>query len=300
MVRMIFIVANPGAGRGKAARIIRELESPRLSPPVAGILTTSSPGDEARCAAEALARGATTIVVVGGDGTFSKVAQQVLDAGSRCALAVIPFGTGNDIAKTLGVYGATPDQVLRLAAAGNTTQIDVGRADGHYFVNTCGFGFDSSVLEATRKVRFLKGDALYIYSALAQLFSYRGVEVAIDGAIGRKTQTMLMAVASNGRSLGGAFRIAPSASVTDGKLDFCIVGDNNVWQRVRLFAGALRGTHITLPGVTTAKAATLSLTFADIPTMEVDGELRRATSRTVKLECVPGALAVVAAPGSPV
>ena len=296
---MIFIIANPSAGRGKAAHIVRELESARLDPQVAGILTTLSPGDEARRADEALARGATTIVVVGGDGTFSKVAQRILDAGAQCALAAIPFGTGNDIAKTLGVYGATPTEVLRLAAAGNTARIDVGRADGRYFVNTCGFGFDSSVLEATQSVRFLKGDALYIYSALAQLFSYRGVEVGIDGAIGPKTQTMLMAIASNGRSLGGAFRIAPAASVTDGKLDFCIVGDNNVWERARLFAGALRGTHLTLPGVTSVKAVRLALTFENNPTMEMDGELRRATSRTVTIECLPKALAIIAAPGCP-
>lgn len=297
---MIFIIANPSAGRGKAARIIRELQSARSGPQVAAILTTRAPGDEARCTAEALAEGATTIVVVGGDGTFSKVAQRILDARSPCALAVIPFGTGNDIAKTLGVFRAAPTEVLRLAATGNTTRIDVGRADGHYFVNTCGFGFDSSVLEATQSVRFLKGDALYIYSALAQLFSYRGVEVAIDGAIGPKTQTMLLAIASNGRSLGGAFRIAPSASVTDGKLDFCIVGDNDVWGRMRLFAGALRGTHLALPGVTSVAGVSLSLTFGKNPTMEMDGELRRAASRTVTLECVPKALAVIAAPGYPV
>ena len=296
---MIFIVANPRAGRGKAARIIRELESTRVEPELSRILTTKAPGDEARVTEEALIQGATTIVVIGGDGTFSKVAQQVLDARSRCALAVISSGTGNDIAKTLGVYRATPAEVLRLAAAGATTRIDVGRADGRYFVNTCGFGFDSSVLEATQTVPILKGDALYIYSALAKLFSYKGIEVSIDGAIGHTTQTMLMAIASNGRSLGGAFRIAPSASAVDGKLDFCVVGNTNVWGRVRLFAGALRGTHLRLPGVKSAKGARLSLTFDANPMMEVDGELRRATSRTVTLECVPRALEVVAAPGYP-
>lgn len=295
---MIFIVANPSAGRGKASRVVRELESTRLDPREARILTTQAPDDEGRLADQALADGAKTIVVVGGDGTCCKVAQQILDARSQCALAVIPCGTGNDIAKTLGVYRATPTEVLRLVAQGNTTRIDVGRADGRYFLNTCGFGFDSSVLEATRRVRFLKGDALYIYGALAQLFSYRSVEVSIDGAIGPKTQTMLMAIASNGRSLGGAFRIAPAASATDGKLDFCIVGDNNVWGRIRLFAGALRGTHLTLPGVTSVKAVRLSLTFENNPAMEMDGELRRATSHTVTIECLPKALAVVAAPGS--
>jgi diacylglycerol kinase family enzyme len=109
---------------------------------------------------------------------------------------------------------------------------------------------------------------------------------------------MLMAVASNGRSLGGAFWIAPTASVIDGKLDFCLFGDANVLGRARRFAAALRGTHLTLPGVTGLKADTLTLTFAEKPAMEMDGELRQATSRIVKIECVPRALSVYAAPGA--
>jgi diacylglycerol kinase (ATP) len=295
---MIFIIANPTAGRGGAARVIREVES-SSSGRSTTILTTEAPGDEARLADAALKKGAQTIVVVGGDGTCSKVAQQILNARSKCAVALIPCGTGNDIAKTLGVYGAKPAEVLSLVARGKTARIDVGRADGHYFLNSCGFGFDSSVLEATQKVRFLKGDALYIYSALAQLFSYRGVDVTMDGAFRGKNLKILMAIASNGRSLGGAFRIAPTASVIDGKLDFCVFGDNNVWGRVRLFAGALRGSHLTLPGVSSKKAADLSLTFAANPAMEMDGELRLATSPTVRIECVQQALAVVAASGAP-
>jgi diacylglycerol kinase (ATP) len=295
---MIFIIANPAAGRGKAARVVREVESARRKERASRILTTKAAGDEARLAREALANGATTIVVVGGDGTCSKVAQEVLDAGSDCVVAVIPCGTGNDFAKTLGVYGASPAEVLGLVASRRTARIDVGRADGRYFINSCGFGFDASVLETTQKVRFLKGDALYIYSALAQLFSYRALDVSIDGALHGKGKNLLMAVASNGRSLGGAFRIAPTASVTDGKLDFCLVSENNVLGRVRIFAGALRGTHLTLPGVTSIKAESMALTFAASPAMEVDGELRQATSRTVTIECVPRALAVVAAPGA--
>jgi diacylglycerol kinase (ATP) len=296
---MIFIIANPTAGRGDAARVIREVKSISSDVRLSRILHTRGPGDEARVTDEALRKGARTIVVVGGDGTCSKVAQQILNVRSQCAVTVIPCGTGNDIAKTLGVYGAKPTEVLRLVARGNTRRIDVGRADGYYFLNSCGFGFDSSVLEATQKVRFLKGDALYIYSALAQLFSYRGVDVTMDGAFTARNHKILMAIASNGRSLGGAFRIAPTASATDGKLDFLVFGDSNVWRRSRLFYGALRGSHLALPGVTSKKADFLSLTFPQNPAMEMDGELRLATSPTVRIECVPQALAVVVAPGAP-
>ena len=295
---MIFIIANPAAGRGRAIRVVREVESAPPDERASRILTTKAPGDEARLTREALRNGANTIVVVGGDGTCSKVAQEILSEGRECALAIIPCGTGNDFAKTLGVAESSPAEIFRLVARGVTSRIDVGRADGRYFINSCGFGFDASVLEATQKVRFLKGDALYIYSALAQLLSYRGLEVTIDGARPAKRTKLLMAVASNGRWLGGAFRIAPTASVTDGKLDFCLLTDNNVLGRVRIFAGALRGTHLTLPGVSSIKADSLSLTFAHNPAMEMDGELQQATSRTVRIECVPTALTVVAGPNA--
>jgi diacylglycerol kinase (ATP) len=237
-------------------------------------------------------------VVVGGDGTCSKVATAIIESRTKCALAVMPAGTGNDFAKTLGVTGYSPPQLVALIRRGDVSRIDVGAADGHFFINSCGFGFDASVLEATQNVRLLKGNALYIYAALAQLLSYRGVDVEVDGAAEAKKKRLLMAVASNGRSLGGAFRIAPTASATDGKLDFCLVADTNVAGRVRIFVGALRGRHLTLPGVTSIKADSLSLTFADNPAMEMDGELRHATSRTVRFECVPRALAVIAAPSA--
>ena len=292
------IIVNPIAGRGQA-RDIRDLvvrAFGRLGETI--VFETTAVGDEERVAAEAIAASCNPLVVVGGDGTCARVARVILERRIDCSLAVVPAGTGNDFAKSLGVAHYTPGQSVALVAVANPVRIDVGLADGDHFINTCGFGFDASVLKATQNVRFLKGDAVYIYSALRQLFSYRGIEIATGGALRRESERMLMAVASNGRSLGGAFRIAPTASVIDGKLDFCFFGDTNVLGRARRFAAALRGTHLTLPGVTGVKADTLTLTFAEKPAMEMDGELRLASSRTVRIECVPRALSVYAAPGA--
>jgi diacylglycerol kinase family enzyme len=226
------------------------------------------------------------------------VANAILKSGIDCLLTALPCGTGNDFAKTLGVNKYSPAELAELVVRGNAKQIDVGLADGHYFLNSCGFGFDASVLEATRRVRFLKGDSVYIYSALRQLFTYRGVEVSVTGVPGVKSGSMLMVTVSNGRWLGGAFKIAPQASVLDGKLDACFLGDSNIMQRMKLFLGAMRGTHIGMPSVSAASVRELMLTFPDSPLMEIDGELRRAQSRTVSVKCVPLALSVVAAPGA--
>jgi len=239
------------------------------------------------------------IVVVGGDGTCSRVANEILSNDAECQLAVVPMGTGNDFSKTLGVQLMTFAQIATIVGSQNPSGMDVGRVDGHHFLNSCGFGFDASVLEATERVRFLKGDAVYIYSALRQLFSYRGLNVSVRPSSNEDADKILMLTVSNGRYLGGAFRIAPNASAVDGQLDFGFFGDTDLIGRVRIFAGAFRGTHLGLPSVKSVRAATMTLQFSEPPMMEVDGELRQARSSTVKIECLPRALNVIAAPGYP-
>ncbi|MGZ3330833.1 MAG: diacylglycerol/lipid kinase family protein [Gemmatimonadaceae bacterium] len=294
----LFFIVNPVAGRGRSKRLVSEFEG--HLPPTAhsDVAFTECAGDEERLTERALHAGAQTIVAVGGDGTVSAIAASLLRRKSTASLAVVPCGTGNDIAKTLGVNRWTPRQIAELVERWSPIQIDVGVADGHFFLNSCGFGFDASVLEASNHVRLLKGDAVYIYSALRQLFTYRGVEVSVSGASGVKNGSMLMVTVSNGRWLGGAFKIAPQASVLDGKLDACFLGDSNVVQRVRLFLGAMRGTHIGMTSVSAVGVDKLTLGFPASPLMEVDGELRQAKSRTVNVNCVPRALSVVAAPGA--
>jgi len=160
------------------------------------------------------------IVAIGGDGTCSRVADEILRNEAECQLAVIPLGTGNDFAKTLGVAKMTFTEIAALVSTRNSSRVDVGRVDAEHFLNSCGFGFDASVLEASRHVRFLRGNAVYIYSALAKLFTYKGTYVSTEPSVDRAIRKMLMLTVSNGRYLGGAFCIAPSASPVDGKLDF--------------------------------------------------------------------------------
>jgi diacylglycerol kinase family enzyme len=82
----------------------------------------------------------------------------------------------------------------------------------------------------------------------------------------------------------------------DGKLDACFFHDSNIMTRLRMFMAAFRGTHIRMPGVVAVAVSRLELKFATRPTMEMDGELRTATSPTVEVRCAPSALRVIAAP----
>ena len=298
MIATTCLIVNPTAGRGGVRSALPTVRAAFSARGIGTMFETSAPGEEEALAARAIRAGVTTVVAVGGDGTCGRIANVILRSGTECSLAVVPTGTGNDFAKTLGVNRYAPEQVADLVVRGEATRIDVGLADGHYFLNSCGFGFDASVLEASNRVRFLKGDAVYIYSALGQLFTCHGIEVSANGVPGVNRGPMLMVTVSNGRFLGGAFKIAPHASVLDGRLDACFFSDSNVLERVKLFVGAMRGTHIAMPSVSTASVQQLALTFPSSPLMEIDGELRVARSRTVQLQCVPRALSVVAAPGA--
>lgn len=292
------MILNPAAGRRAGGGLLREFEE-AFGPINAPIFPTRSQGHEAKLARDAIDAGYEVIVTAGGDGTCSRVAAEILSTDSKCCLAVVPLGTGNDFAKTLGVSRMGVREIAALVAKGEKSQVDAARADAHYFVNSCGFGFDPAVLEATQSTRYLKGNAVYIVSALGQLFGFRALDVGIRTDLKTRRTNALMVTISNGEYLGGAFRIAPNASVTDGKLDLCVIRDVNVMGRARLFARAFRGTHVNLPSVDTIRITRIVLEFQDPPLMEIDGELHRASSQTVAVECLPRALSVIAAPGFP-
>jgi YegS/Rv2252/BmrU family lipid kinase len=293
----VHVIVNPLAGRGEGKRLLPQLRSLFRAFPDVEFSSTLAAADEERLAQIAISRGADVIMVVGGDGTCSGVANAILASKAPTRLGVIPCGTGNDFAKTLGVANYTPERIVNLIQ-NDPSIVDVGLADTRYFVNSCGFGFDASVLEASNRIHFLKGNAVYIFAALTQLFTYRGTDVSVSGVPGVEHGQMLMVTVSLGRFLGGAFKIAPTASVLDGKLDVCFLRDSSVPRRVKLFLGAMRGTHVGMPSVSTAAVERIALTFPSPPSMEFDGELRVARSRTVELQCLPRALSVVAAPGA--
>ncbi|HEV7596462.1 MAG TPA: diacylglycerol kinase family protein [Gemmatimonadaceae bacterium] len=296
---LVEIIVNPAAGRKGAASRFAQVTAAFKRINVRRVVETRAAGDEDAIAQRALEAGVNTIVAVGGDGTCSGIARAIVAGGGDCSLAVVPFGTGNDFAKTLGVERCTPSEIAALVERDEPARMDVGRIEGRSFINSCGFGFDASVLEATKRVRLLKGDAVYVYSALRQLFTYRAMSVSVDANRETAGGELLMLTISNGQFLGGAFRIAPGASAVDGKLDIGLFSDAGLIGRVRIFAGAFRGTHVGLRSVETRRVAQMSLRFSAPPRVEIDGELVQALSSTVNVECLPRALSVIATPGYP-
>jgi diacylglycerol kinase (ATP) len=290
----VFVVFNPRSGKGRGAQFVGPVLQGLAPATRLEHALTSGPGDEARIAREAIARGFRRIVAVGGDGTWSNVGNAIVASGQRVKLGLVPGGTGCDLAKTLGIPPRDVHACCRIVLEGATRAIDVGRIEDRHFLNIAGFGYDVAVLEDSWSVGYLEGSALYLYCALRQLHSYRGFEMQgeIDGAA-LPRQDMLMLIVANARVFGGGFQVAPQADVSDGKLDAVSFGNMGFGSRVSALVRLLRGAHDRHPRVSTARASRLVYRFAAPPAYETDGEWNQARSAEVSIEAVPRALDVL-------
>jgi diacylglycerol kinase (ATP) len=213
-------------------------------------------------------------------------------AGRSAALALVAAGTGNDLAKSIGAPASDYERTAELVAEGSTRFIDAGRIGNDFFLNSVGFGFDASVLATIEKMSWLRGSSVYTVAALRQLFTYKGL--TISSANVALPERAMMVIVANGGYLGGAFHIAPSASISDGLLDTVVVGDMSPMERIKLFGAAMQGTHIGRAGVTTSVGSSITLTFERPPSCQRDGELDYLKETTVTLSCERSALQIVA------
>jgi diacylglycerol kinase (ATP) len=295
----VCVIVNPAAGRGRGAKALPEVTAAFGAAGVTDIQTTRAREDERAIARKAMDAGATTLVAVGGDGTWGNVANAILAAGAgrQVRLALIAAGTGNDFAKTAGCPATDIAATARLVSEGASITVDVGRIEEHFFLNITGFGFDVAVLEDILKITWVKGEALYLYSALRQLTSYRGVAIDVRTPVrSRGAVKHLMLVIANAKNFGGKFLIAPGASLTDGRLDAVSILDASTLRRIKLFGAVAKGKHVGLDEVVIEQAPSFTVKFAAPPPYETDGEYRQAKSAEIEVACVPGALRLVAAP----
>jgi YegS/Rv2252/BmrU family lipid kinase len=278
---------------------------------------TRTAGEEEALTHAALAEGYDTVVAVGGDGTWSHVADAILSSGlPGVRFGVLPSGTGNDFGRGLGLAYRDPANAVRALAQGRTIQVDAGRvvtpsvpaepgraaaADAsegrsRYFLNLVGFGFDIAVIDAAARARFLRGEALYKVTAVQQLFRFPGMTLRLrdDDGYTREGRHLMLTV-SNGRYFGGGFPIAPLADIRDGLLHACAIGDGSPLLRMRLFGLAGKGRHVESERVEMRSAPGFAIAFAEPPRFEVDGDVYRAAEPELRVEIVPGALEVVTA-----
>jgi diacylglycerol kinase (ATP) len=289
----VHLVVNPAAAGGRLGRqwstLHQRLKTLGLDVPFS---LTKAPGHATDLAAAVVSNGVSTVIAAGGDGTICEVVQGLSNAG-RGALAVLPLGTGNDAARTLGV----PLQLDRAAAtvlAGSRRRVDLMRIGDRVALNAVGLGLLGAINVNAAAIKVVRGIAAYLTAAAVSLFRYSGCEVEIcsDGFSYRGG--MLILAVHNGPSTGGGFRLAPGAFPDDGVLDACLVENLPVRKRFHRLLTALRGTLGEQPGSHPFSFRRFELR-TDIPIpAHLDGNLWQFDPPGLVFEVLPGALEVVA------
>lgn len=236
------------------------------------VFVTEREGHARELAASAVRQGADTVVAWGGDGTVNEVASALAFTATR--LAIVPTGSGNGLARGLGLP-TEPRRALDVACGSHERTIDVGEADGRLFVNVAGVGLDAEIAHQFATLgRTRRGLLRYAEVTVRQLARYRARRylLAFDGR-SIDTRPLMVAIA-NGRQYGNGAVIAADAQLDDGRLDLVVVEERPaltaLLQVPKLFTGQAAG----LPGVEMHRVAEVVIT-SDAPIRyHVDGEPR--------------------------
>ncbi len=261
-------------------------------------LFSERPGQLTELVAQAVADGAEKLVAVGGDGTLNEVANGLLALpGMRPELAVIPFGTGMDFARSLGIPRKL-DGAVDVAREGRLTTIDAGRVsyrawdgtDGAaYFANIASAGMSGAVARQANLTSKALGGRISFFTALVRVFAgWRNTQLEVDAGGERRSGKMTNLIVANGRYQGGGMLIAPEAEPDDGLFDVLLIGDITKRDFVLNVGKIYRGTHLSHPKIELLRSSAVSVE-AEVPVpIELDGEQPGTTP--ARFEVVPGAL----------
>jgi diacylglycerol kinase (ATP) len=290
---LTFVIINPVSGparRGTAKERVRLAEDALAAVGLrAEILLTESAGHAYDLARHAVGAGAELVIAWGGDGTINEVGRAV--AFSDTALGIVPAGSGNWLARELGIP-FSPRRALEHALRKPVRQIDSAEIDGRLFFNVAGIGLDAHVAERVSRKHYAHGGLRrYVLASSREILSYQPIDYTIQTETDTFRQTALMVAIANSRQYGYNAKIAPTALLDDGELDLVMIEDRGlVGNLVRLPFLMTGGLH-RQTGVIVRRVKEVTVTAA-IPTVfHVDGEARSG-GITLSARVCPKALRV--------
>jgi YegS/Rv2252/BmrU family lipid kinase len=274
----VAVIINPIAGGGTARRAGARAAQAAAALEAAGergpVLITERPGHGRELASRAVDDGARLVIAWGGDGTVREVASALV--GSDAALGIVRSGSGNGLARALGV-ARDPAQSIHEACRAQPSRIDAGECGGEYFFNVAGVGIDAEVARAFAGLGAgARGLSAYVRMAAGQLLHYTPRVYRIDG---RPTRPALLVAVANGPQFGNGARIAPAASLVDGLLDVVVFEERS---RARTMAAVPRlftGGIARVPGVSMRKSARVRIEHDAGLAYHLDGEPRQGGTR---------------------
>lgn len=293
------VILNPTSGKGKGLVLGKAFVTELQKLGVQVVDLSGSDYDEAsENGRKAIADGTIdALAVAGGDGMVHLGVN--LCAETPVPLAIMPCGTGNDAAMTLGIPidDAAGAAELAVSALSNPVVTDLGlgvtSSRRFYFFNSASAGFDAIVNKRANRWKYPKGPSRYTIAMLYELITFNSLKyrAKINGE-DRDIDGMLCAIA-NGPSYGGGMLVAPEATVDDGFLDLFIVHKITKLELIKVFPKVFTGQHVSHPAVEIIRATEVKLVSEGVP-VYADGEAAGQLPMTVSIAA--NALRVLAKP----
>lgn len=281
------LLVNPAAGRGRSAK--RFDSAARLLEREGIPFDYRFSRERGHLTELAGALGASLPVVLGGDGSLNEVFNG-LPPASRI-IGVIPSGTGDDLARNLGIP-LDLEGACRTLIHGSTRPVDLVSTGRRLFAGIGGAGVDALVTRRANESRLpLRGRALYIWAVLRTLPAFRPFRFTLEGDGWEYSGPVMFAGVANTPSYGGGLRLSPPSKPDDGILEVCVVGEMSRLSLLACFPRLLSGTHLALPQVRLLSTRRLGMESDRAADFYADGEFLQRLP--VELTVQPGALRVV-------
>ncbi len=280
--------AARGSGRDLLTRAIDRLRALGAGPE---IVTAPTPdGLVARCR-ELVAGAPDRVIVAGGDGTVHTLLPAL--AGSGVVVGVVPFGTGNDFARGLGLATGNIDDAVD-AALGEPVTIDLGRAGDRWFASVATLGFPTRVNARANGLRWPKGARRYTVATILEIprLAPTPLTITIDGKSHRFDATLV--AVGNTALFGGGMRVCPAADPTDGLLDVVVVGPTGRIELLRFFPKVFGGDHMSHRAVDTFRGHEIVVAPTE-PTTATWADGEPFATGTITLTAAPAALKIAGA-----
>ena len=279
--RRFALLVNPASGGGRALEALPAVHATLDRLGAAHRTVTTRSIDHAYEEAGRAAAAGETVAALGGDGLLRPLAGALKNTDS--ALALIPSGRGNDLARVLGVP-TDPAEAARIAVEGEERLLDVANVEGTPFMGIASFGFDSDANRIANEAKRIKGDAVYLYAALRALASWKPATftVIVDGE--RHTMIGYAVAVGNSKAYGGGMFVLPHAELDDGKLDVMLTHHISKLRALRELPKVFKGTHGDSDHVEFLRGEVIGVS-ADRPfVIYADGDPIGATPAMIRVE----------------